>query len=93
MKAIWNGAVIAHSDDVIEVEGNLYFPLESLNRQFVIDSRSHTTCPWKGVASYYSLKVGDAVNVDAAWHYPRPQPGAEVVAGRVAFWRGVTVAA
>ena len=91
MKAIWNGAVIAQSDDVVEVEGNAYFPLASIDRQFVIDSQTHTTCPWKGRASYYSLKVGDSVNTDAAWYYSQPKPGAEIVAGRIAFWRGVEV--
>lgn len=91
MKAIWNGAVVAQSDDIVEVEGNAYFPLESLDRKFVFESQTHTTCPWKGRASYYSLKVGDSVNTDAAWYYPQPKSGAEVVAGRVAFWRGVQV--
>lgn len=91
MKAIWNGAVIAQSDDVVEVEGNTYFPLASLNRRFVVDSSTRTTCPWKGIARYYHLHVGGAVNTDAAWDYPQPKAGAEVVTGRVAFWRGVQV--
>lgn len=91
MKATWNNTVIAQSDDIVEVEGNAYFPLASLDRQYVVGSDKHTTCPWKGEASYFSLKVGDQVNTDAAWFYPQPKPGAEAVAGRVAFWRGVQV--
>ncbi len=91
MKAIWNGAVIAQSDDIVEVEGNAYFPLSSLDRQYVVDSATHTMCPWKGRASYYSIRVGDKINTDAAWTYPQPKPGAEAVVGRVAFWRGVEV--
>lgn len=91
MKAIWNNTVIAQSDDIVEVEGNAYFPLASLDRLYVVGSDKHTTCPWKGEASYFSLKVGDQVNADAAWFYPQPKPGAEAVAGRVAFWRGVQV--
>ncbi len=91
MRAVWKDTIIAQSDDIVEVEGNAYFPLASLDRRHVQDSGTHTTCPWKGVASYYSIKVGDAVNTDAAWFYPQPKPGAEAVAGRVAFWRGVQV--
>lgn len=91
MKAMWNGVVLASSRDTIEVEGNHYFPLESLNLQFFEASASHTTCPWKGVASYYTLKVGAALNTDAAWYYPDPKPAAERIRGRVAFWRGVQV--
>lgn len=93
MKAIWNGTVIAESDDTVEVEGNVYFPLASLNRQFVQDSSTGSVCPWKGQASYLSLKVGDSVNTDAAWYYPSPLPGAEQVTDRVAFWHGVQVVA
>lgn len=93
MKAIWNHTVIAQSDDVVDVEGNAYFPLAALDKQYVVRSDTHTTCPWKGEASYFSLKVADQVNPDAAWFYPQPKPGAEAVAGRVAFWRGVKVQA
>ncbi len=89
MKAVWAGAVIAESDDIVEVEGNAYFPLDSLDRRYVVDSETHTTCPWKGRASYYTLQVGERVNRDAAWYYPNPRPGAEAVQERVAFWRGV----
>ena len=91
MKAIWNGAVIAQSDDIVELEGNAYFPLSSLNRQYILASKTQSVCPWKGLANYYSLKVGSAVNADAIWYYPQPKPGAEAVAGRVAFWHGVQV--
>lgn len=91
MKAVWNNVVIAESDDITTVEGNAYFPLSSLKREYVQSSDTHSTCPWKGRASYFTLKVGDAVNPDAAWFYPEPKPGAEAVAGRVAFWRGVEV--
>ena len=91
MRAVWQDTIIAQSDDIVEVEGNAYFPLAALDRRYVVDSNTHTTCAWKGVASYYSIKVGDAVNADAAWFYPRPKPGAEAVAGRVAFWRGIKV--
>lgn len=91
MKAQWNGTVIAESDDIVEVEGNAYFPMASLDRQHVVDSATHTFCGWKGRASYFSLKVGEAINADAAWYYPDPKAGAEAVADRVAFWRGVKV--
>lgn len=91
MKAMWNGAVIAESDDTVVVEGNHYFPAESLDRRYVVESDKHTVCPWKGVASYYSLDVDGRRNEDAAWYYPDPKPDALHVAGRVAFWRGVDI--
>lgn len=91
MRAIWNGAVIAASDDTVIVEGNHYFPLSALDRRYLTDSDTHTVCPWKGTASYYSISVDGAVNRDAAWYYPDPKPAAAAVAGRVAFWRGVEV--
>jgi len=91
MKAIWNNTVIAESDDIVEVEGNAYFPLESLKREYLQSSATHTVCPWKGRASYYTITVDGKVNADAAWFYPQPRSGAEAVAGRVAFWRGVQV--
>lgn len=93
MKAIWNGAVIAESDDIAVVEGNHYFPLSSLNREFVGFSNHKTTCPWKGQASYYSLMVNGEMNTDAAWYYANPKMGAEEVADRVAFWKGVKIEA
>jgi uncharacterized protein (DUF427 family) len=91
MRAMWKGAVIAESDDIVEVEGNAYFPLAALDRDRVRDSATHTNCPWKGVASYFTVVVDGAENPDAAWFYPSPKPGAEAVAGRVAFWRGVQI--
>lgn len=91
MKAIWNGAVIAESDDTVLVEGNHYFPDTAVHREYLRPSDTHTTCAWKGVASYWHLEVDGQTNPDAAWYYPQPQDGAEAVAGRVAFWRGVEV--
>lgn len=91
MKAIWNDTVIAESTDVTTVEGNAYFPLSSVNMALIRDSDTHTTCPWKGQASYFDLVVGDMVNKDTAWTYASPKKGAEAVAERVAFWRGVRV--
>jgi uncharacterized protein (DUF427 family) len=91
MKAVWNEVVIAESDDTVVVEGNHYFPAAALKSQYVRPSAHHTTCHWKGEASYYDVVVDDQVNKNAAWYYPRPLPAAESIAGRVAFWRGVQV--
>ncbi|MFP8777453.1 DUF427 domain-containing protein [Hydrogenophaga sp. RWCD_12] len=91
MKATWNGAVIADSDDTVLVEGNHYFPEAALNRTFVTFSNHRTTCPWKGEAKYLSLLVNGELNTDAAWYYPDPKPEAENIRGRVAFWKGVKV--
>jgi uncharacterized protein (DUF427 family) len=91
MKAIWNGQVIAESDDIVNVEGNSYFPIESVKKEFLKESDTQTVCPWKGTASYYSLNVGGAENPDAAWYYADPKPKAEEIKGRVAFWKGVEV--
>jgi uncharacterized protein (DUF427 family) len=91
MKAIWNGQVIAESPDTVVVEGNHYFPLESVNRTVLEHSRTTTECPWKGTANYYSLNVDGARNPDAVWYYPQPKPAAAQIAGRVAFWRGVQI--
>jgi uncharacterized protein (DUF427 family) len=91
MKAIWNGHIIAESPDTVIVEGNHYFPASSLNRALITDSDTHTTCGWKGIASYYSLNVDGAVNKDAVWYYPDPKPAARDVADRVAFWKGVKI--
>ncbi|GAB1538731.1 DUF427 domain-containing protein [Scytonema sp. NUACC21] len=90
-KAIWNGAVLAESDNTVVVEGNHYFPPDSINKQYFRDSETHTTCPWKGVASYYSIKVDDQINKDAAWYYPNAKEKAKNIEGYVAFWRGVKV--
>ncbi len=91
MRAIWNGAVIATSDDTVVVDGNHYFPLTSVDRAYLVDSATHTVCGWKGTASYYSLVVDGKTNTDAAWYYPQPKAAAKAVADRVAFWRGVEV--
>ncbi len=93
MQALWNDTVIAESNDTVVVEGNHYFPLSSLVRDYVVDSAYHTTCSWKGEASYYTLRVNGKENADAAWYYPTPKKGAEAVADRVAFWKGVRVVA
>ena len=93
MKATWNGAVIAQSDDIVTVEGNHYFPLASLDPRYVTFSNHKTTCAWKGQASYYSLLVEGELNPEAAWYYADPKPEAESLRGRVAFWKGVKVEA
>lgn len=90
-RAIWNGAVLAESDRCEVVEGNQYFPPESLNMEYFKPSNTHTTCGWKGVASYYTIAVDGKENADAAWYYPEPKDAAKSIAGHVAFWRGVTV--
>ena len=90
-KAVWNGAVLAESDDTVIVEGNHYFPVESINRDYFSDSDSHTVCHWKGVASYYDLEVEGQTNPGAAFYYPDPSTAASEIKDRVAFWRGVRV--
>lgn len=91
VRATWNGQTLAESDDTVVVEGNHYFPRAAVLSEHLEPSDSHTVCTWKGVASYYSLRVGDAVNRDAAWFYPDPKPAAAAVRDRIAFWRGVEV--
>ena len=91
MKAIWNGTVIAESDDTINVEGNHYFPADSIKREFFKESELHTTCAWKGEASYYNIEVNGEVNADAAWYYPEASKLAKNIEGYVAFWKGVEV--
>lgn len=91
MKAYWNNQLIAESDETIIIEGNHYFPPQSIKSEFFESSDTHTTCPWKGVASYYSLKVDGASNEDAAWYYPKTKPLADKIEGYVAFWKGVEV--
>jgi len=93
MKAIWNGAVIAESDDIVKVEGNAYFPADSLKHDLTRDSDLTSVCPWKGTASYLSLVVDGKTNANAAWYYPEPKPAAAEIKGRVAFWKGVEVVA
>ena len=90
-KAIWNGKVIAESDETIMVEGNHYFPPETVNKEFFQDSRTNTVCSWKGVASYYTVSVDGQDNPDAAWYYPEPSDAAGNIRDYVAFWRGVEV--
>jgi uncharacterized protein (DUF427 family) len=90
-KAMWNGAVIAESDDTVVVEGNHYFPIESVDRSLLVESDLHSVCPWKGQASYYDVVVDGQANPGAAWYYAEPKERAVQIEGRVAFWRGVTV--
>ena len=91
MKASWNGAVLASSDDTVVVEGNHYFPVDSISAEYFEDSDSHTICPWKGEASYKDVVVGSERNPDAAWYYPEPKDAAAQIKDRVAFWHGVEV--
>jgi uncharacterized protein (DUF427 family) len=90
-RAIWKDAVLAESDKTIVVEGNHYFPPDSINREHFKPSSTHTTCSWKGTASYYNVEVNGAVNKDAAWYYPTPLDAVKQIAGYVAFWKGVQV--
>ena len=92
MKATWNGQVVAESDDIVKVEGNAYFPAGSVRKDLLKESATHSACPWKGTASYYSLVVDGKENPDAAWFYPEPKQAAAEIKGRVAFWKGVSVA-
>ena len=91
MKAIWQDTVLAESDGTIIIEGNHYFPPDSINRTFFRSSDTHTHCPWKGEASYYEVVVGDQVNKDAAWYYPEPKEAAKQITNYVAFWKGVKI--
>lgn len=92
-KATWNGAVLAESEQTEVVEGNHYFPVDSLNREYFSDSDHHSSCPWKGTASYYNVVVEGETNQNAAWYYPEPKLAAENIKGYVAFWKGVQVEA
>lgn len=91
MKAIWNGTVIAESEKTVVVEGNHYFPPESIKKEFFEESPTRTTCSWKGDANYFSVSIGGKKNPDAAWYYPEPKDAAKYIKGYVAFWRGVKV--
>lgn len=91
MKAIWNGAILAESDNTVVIEGNHYFPAESINCEYFRDSDTQTVCSWKGTASYYSIEVDGKTNKDAAWFYAEPKDAAAEIKNRVAFWRGVQV--
>ena len=90
-RAMWNGTVIAESNQTETVEGNVYFPPDSVNRGYLRESATHTQCPWKGTASYYDVVVHGQVNRDAAWYYPKPKDAARQITDHVAFWHGVTV--
>ena len=91
MKAIWNGKVLAESDDTVVIEGNHYFPSESINKDYFKESSTNTVCPWKGTASYYNVDVEGELNADAAWFYPEPSDLAKQIKDKVAFWKGVEV--
>jgi uncharacterized protein (DUF427 family) len=91
MRAIWHGVVLAESDDTIVVEGNHYFPPGSIKKEYFRESKTHTTCSWKGVASYYDIVVNGEVNKDAAWYYPEPKEAAKHIKNYIGFWRGVQV--
>lgn len=91
MKAVWNNKVLAESTNTIQIEGNHYFPPETINSEYLIVSGTHTKCHWKGTASYYSINVDGETNIDAAWYYPEPKDAAKEIKNYVAFWRGVKI--
>jgi uncharacterized protein (DUF427 family) len=91
MKAVWKSATLAESNDTVVVEGNHYFPRSVIDLAYFRESKTHTTCPWKGQASYYDIVVDGEVNRDAAWYYPDPSEAAKEIKNRVAFWKGVQV--
>lgn len=91
MKAIWNNAILAESQETVVVEGNHYFPKSAINKQYFKESELHTVCPWKGTASYYTIVVDGQVNEDAAWYYPETSVAAKKIEGYVAFWRRVEI--
>lgn len=91
MKATWNGTVLAESNETRIIEGNHYFPPESINKEYFKDSDTHTVCPWKGTASYYTIEVDGNENKDAAWYYPETSELAKAIKGYIAFWKGVDV--
>jgi uncharacterized protein (DUF427 family) len=91
VRARWNDTIIAESDATVVVEGNHYFPPDSLSRALLVDSSTTSVCPWKGTASYYTLSVNGEENPDAAWYYPQPKDAAAEIKDHVAFWRGVTI--
>lgn len=93
MKAIWKNSVIAQSDETVVIEGNHYFPADSVRAEMLKDSDTTTVCPWKGTASYYNVDVDGDINQDAAWYYPEPKDAASEIRGRIAFWKGVQVIA
>ena len=90
-KAIWENVVVAESDRTVEIEGNQYFPADSIQREYLRPSEHHTVCPWKGTASYYHLEAGGKRNENAAWYYPDPKTAAAEIKDHIAFWKGVKV--
>lgn len=90
-RAIWNGKIIAESNKFEIVERNIYFPIESVNKEYLTESNMHTVCPWKGTASYFDIIVDGKVNKDAAWYYENPSDAAKNIKGHIAFWRGVKI--
>lgn len=91
MKAIWNGETIAQSDQTIVVEGNHYFPVSDVDANFLVPSDTTTSCPWKGIAHYYTISVDGSLNTDACWYYPEPKEEASHIKDRLAFWKGVEI--
>ena len=91
MNASWKNQIIADSDSTIIIEGNHYFPPDSVNMEYLVESTTTTVCPWKGDASYYDIVIGDDVNKDAAWYYPEPKEEAKEIKDYIAFWRGVKI--
>jgi uncharacterized protein (DUF427 family) len=91
MKAIWNNQVIAESSDTVTIEGNNYFPADSIKKEFFKESKTNSVCPWKGTASYYSIEVDGKMNADAAWYYASTKEAAKNIEGKVAFWKGVKI--
>ena len=91
IRAVWNGAVLAEAPETVRVEGNHYFPVDSLRRKYFSDSATTTMCPWKGTAHYYTVTVDGQANPDAAWYYPEPKSAASEIRDHVAFWKGVKV--
>lgn len=93
MRAVWNGQTVAESGDIVTIEGNAYFPKAALRQEFLRPSEHRTSCPWKGLAEYYTLEVDGKSNVDSAWYYANPRPAAAEIKDRVAFWKGVRIEA
>lgn len=91
MKAIWSDKIIAESNETIVIENNHYFPMDSVNEEYLEKSNTNSVCPWKGLASYYNLVVDGKSNVDAAWYYPEPKQGAKEIQNYIAFWKGVQI--
>ena len=91
MKAIWNNKILAESNETIIIEGNHYFPPNSINKELFVESGTHTVCPWKGTANYYTLEVDGKRNDDAAWYYPIASAEAKSIEGHIAFWKGVQI--